>query len=94
MNKEHAAEESPGLQDAYTGLASALRVVEGGDRAVPSQAIAVYKESSQQVKARIAEWARFKQTRLAQLNQKLRDANFSPIAIAEIEQQVEFLISR
>src|SRR5208337_4012666 len=94
MNKEHAADDGPGLQDAYTGLASALRVVESGDRAVPSQAIAVYKESSQQVKAGIAEWARFKQTRLAQLNQRLRDANLAPIAIAEIERQVEFLISR
>jgi hypothetical protein len=61
---------------------------------VPAQAIAVYKESSQQVKARIAEWDRFKQTRLAQLNQQLRDANFAPIAIAEIEQEVEFLMSR
>jgi hypothetical protein len=61
---------------------------------VPSQAIAVYRESSQQVKARIAEWIQFKQTKLAQLNQQLREANFAPIAIAEIEQQVEFLISR
>ena len=93
-NKEYAAEGSPGLQDAYTGLASALRVVEGGDRVVPSQAIAVYGESSQQVKARIAEWTGFKQTKLAQLNQQLREANFAPIAIAEIEQQVEFLMSR
>ena len=93
-NKEHAAEESPGLQDAYTGLASALRVVEGGDRVVPSQAIAVYRESSQQVKARIAAWTQFKQTKLAQLNQQLREANFAPVAIAEIEQQVEFLMSR
>jgi photosystem II stability/assembly factor-like uncharacterized protein len=81
-NKEHAT-EGPGLQDASTSLASALRVVESGDRAVPSQAIAVYKESSQQVKARVAEWGRFKQVRLAQLNQQLRAANFAPIAIAE-----------
>jgi len=93
-NKEHAADEGPGLQDAYAGLASALRVVESGDRAVPSQAIAVYQESSQQVKARIAEWARFKQTRLAELNQHLREANFAPISIAEIGRQVEFLMSR
>ena len=93
-NKEDAGEAGPGLQDAYTGLASALQVVEGGDRAVPSQAIAVYKESSPQVKAGIAEWARFKQTRLAQLNQQLREANFAPIVIAEIEQQVEFPMSR
>jgi hypothetical protein len=93
-NKEHAVEAGPGLQDAYAGLASALRVVESGDRAVPSQAIAVYQESSQQVKARIAEWGRFKQTRLAQLNQQLREANFDPISIAEIEERVEFLTSR
>jgi hypothetical protein len=61
---------------------------------VPSQAIGVYEESSQQVKARIAEWAQFKQARLAQLNQQLREANFAPIATAEIERQVEFLMSR
>ena len=93
-NKQHAPEDSPGLKTAYTGLTSALRVVESGDRAVPSQAIAVYQESSPQIKARIADWARFKQTRLAQLNQQLREANFAPIAIAEIEQQVESLTSR
>jgi hypothetical protein len=93
-NKERTAEDSPGLQSAYTGLASALRVVEGGDRAAPSQAIAVYKESSPQIKARIAEWARFKQTRLAQLNQQLIEAKLDPVSIAEIEQQVEFLMSR
>jgi hypothetical protein len=93
-NKEDAAERAPGLQDAYADLASALRVVESGDRAVPSQAIAVYEESSQQIKARIAEWAGFKQTRLVQLNQQLREANFAPIAIAEIEERVEFLTSR
>ena len=94
VNTEHATEEGPGLEEAYAGLASALRAVESGDRAVPSQAIAVYTESSQQVKARIAEWARFKQTRLAQLNQQLHDANLAPIAISEMEQQIEFLMSR
>ena len=93
-NKEHTAGEGAGLQDAYTGLASALRVVENGDRAVPSQAIAVYNESSAQIKARIAEWARFKETRLVQLNQQLREAGLASVAIAEIEQQVEFLKSR
>ncbi len=92
-NKEHAGDGS-GLQDAYTALASALRVVESGDRAVPSQAIAVYEHSSPQVKARIAEWGQFKQARMAQLNQQLREANLAPIAIAEIEQQIEFLVSR
>jgi hypothetical protein len=31
---------------------------------------------------------------LAQLNQQLREAHVAPIAIAEIERQVEFLMSR
>jgi photosystem II stability/assembly factor-like uncharacterized protein len=84
-NKDYVAKEGPGLQGSYAGLDSALRVVEGGDRVVPSQAIAVYRESSQQVKARIAEWTKFKETKLAQLNQQLRESNFAPIAITEIE---------
>ena len=62
MNKEPAEQRAPDCRMLTHGLASALRVVESGDRAVPSQAIAVYKESSQHAKARIAEWTRFKQT--------------------------------
>jgi len=92
--QEAAAGQGSGLQEAYTGLASALQVVESGDRGVPAQAIAVYKESSQGVKARIAEWSAFKQTRLPQLNQKLREGKLAPIDISEIEQEVEFLMSR
>ena len=83
-----------GLADANTGLASALRVVEEGDRATPSQAVAVYEESSPNVKAGIAEWDRFKQTKLAEINRQLRDAGMTPVAMAEIEEQVEFLVSR
>jgi photosystem II stability/assembly factor-like uncharacterized protein len=81
-NKEHTT-DGPGLQDAYTALATALRVVESGDRAAPSQAVAVYEESSRQVKARIAEWTRFKQTRVEQLNQQLRASKVGPLAIAD-----------
>jgi photosystem II stability/assembly factor-like uncharacterized protein len=73
--------QAPGLRDAYTGLASALRVVENGDRVAPSQAIAVYQESSQQVKARIAEWDHFKHTQLENLDQQLRQANLPPVRI-------------
>jgi hypothetical protein len=93
-NKETAEDQTPGVQDAYTSLASGLRVVESGDRAAPSQAIAVYRESSQLVKARMGEWTSFKQIKLPQLNQKLRDGNLARIAISEIEQEVEVLISR
>jgi photosystem II stability/assembly factor-like uncharacterized protein len=87
-------EQAAGLQDAYMDMASALHVVGGGDRAVPSQAITLYEESSQVVKTRIAEWTSFKKTKLPQLNQKLRDGNLTPITISEIEEEVEFLMSQ
>jgi photosystem II stability/assembly factor-like uncharacterized protein len=94
LNKKVAPEAEVGLQAAFTDLASALHVVEGGDRVAPSQASAVYEESSQNVKAGIATWTKFKQLRLAQLNQKLKEANIAPIEISEIEQEVQFLMSR
>ncbi len=94
MNKEHPTEEGPGLQDAYNALVSVLRVIESGDRAVPSQALAVYQEFSPQAKLRVAEWAKLEQTRLVELNQRLREADFAPLAIAEIEREVESLVSR
>ena len=84
-NKQAAEPQPEALQDAYTGLASALHVVEGGDRTVPSQAIAVYKESSLRVKGGIAQWATFKQAKLPELNQKLREAGFAPLTISKIE---------
>ena len=93
-NKAAPADKAPGLQEAYAGVASALRVVEGGERAAPSQAIALYEQSSHYVKARIAEWATFKQARLPEINRKLRQENMAPIVISEIEQEVEFLMSR
>ncbi len=75
-NKDAPSEEQNlGLQIAYKRLASALLVVETSDRAIPPQAIALYKEAIPQVKAGIAEWKNFKQTRLAQLNQQLREAS-------------------
>ncbi len=92
--KNDDPKRTAGLQDAYNNLASALRVVERGDRGAPSQAIAVYEESSRQVKVRIGEWAAFKQTKLSQLNQRLRENSLAPIAISQIEQEVEFVMSR
>jgi len=95
LNKELTQERpGAGLQSGSSELASALRVVESGDRAVPSQAISVYKESSQYVKEGIVEWSNFKQTKLAQINQKLREESLPPIAISEIENEVQFLMSR
>ena len=93
-SKDNKEQQPAGLQDGYSEMVSALHVVEGGDRAVPAQAIAVYQESSQRVKIGIAAWAKFKETKLPQLNQQLREGNLPAIAISEIEQEVEFLMSR
>jgi hypothetical protein len=87
-------EQAGGLQEGFTRLTSALRAVQNGDRGVPSQAIAVYDESSARVKTRMAEWTAFKQTKLPALNRKLREGKLTPIAISQIEEEAESLMSR
>jgi hypothetical protein len=84
-----SASNAVGLQNASAGLASALAVVESGDRAVPSQAIALYQESSQAMKQRIADWNHVKTNWLPQLNQHLRQANMTPIAVSEAAEEAE-----
>ena len=82
-----ATDQSPGLQEAYQGLTSALRVVESSDRTVPSQAIELYKLSSQQVKASLHEWTTFKRETLPALNRQLRDSNLGAISVSEVEKE-------
>jgi photosystem II stability/assembly factor-like uncharacterized protein len=89
-----ASGRTGGLENGFSDMVSALRVVEGGDRTVPSQAIAVYNQSKLRVQAATAEWGNFKTSKLLQLNRKLSERNLAPIAISEIEQEVEFLMSR
>jgi photosystem II stability/assembly factor-like uncharacterized protein len=83
-----------GLDAANTALASALRVVEGSDRTIPSQAIELYHQSDEVAKARIAEWTRIKGADLVQLNEALRKAGVPPLQISEIEREVEYLVSQ
>jgi len=54
----------------------------------------VYKESNKQINEGIVEWSAFKQTRLPQLNQQLREGSLVAIAISEIEQEIQLLVSR
>jgi hypothetical protein len=58
-------------------------VVESSDRPVPSQAIALYHESSEALKLRVSEWDHVKTNWLPQLNQHLRRNNFAPIAFGD-----------
>ncbi len=67
-----------GLETASAGLAAALRVVEGSDRTLPSQAIELYQQSDEAAKARMAEWAKLKTTQLAQFNDALQKAGVRP----------------
>jgi len=86
---EDPAGNTAGLENASAGLTSALAVVESGDRAAPSQAIALYHESSQALKLRIADWNHVKTNWLPQLNQHLRQNHMPPIAISEVAEEVE-----
>jgi hypothetical protein len=46
------------------------------------------------MKTHTADWNAYKRTKLPALNEMLRDGNLAPIAISEIEQEVDRLISR
>jgi hypothetical protein len=83
-----------GMESANTGLAAALRVVESGDRAVPSQAMELYREADQVAKAQLAEWTNLKSTQIAKLNQALQQAGMGTVQVSVIEQQTEYLMSQ
>ena len=69
-----------GLQAASSGLQSALRVVESGDRAVPQQALEVYRLSAEAAKARLTEWQKLKKGEVAELDQSLAKAGLPRVA--------------
>ena len=82
------------LTTANSGLTSALGVVEVGERTPPAQALEVYRLAKQSAAAKEEEWARLKTHDLATLNQHLQSANVTPVAISEIQQQVDYLMTR
>ena len=75
--------KTEGLENVSSGLASTLAVVESSDRPVPSQAIALYQESADALKLRVGDWNHVKTNWLPQLNQHLRQHNFTPIEFSE-----------
>ncbi len=83
-----------GLESANTGLSSALRVVEGGNRTVPSQAVALYHEADQAATVAIAAWTELKSTELVKLNQALLKAGGGTVQISEIELELEYWMSQ
>jgi photosystem II stability/assembly factor-like uncharacterized protein len=83
-----------GMENAYADLLSELHAVESGDRSVPSQAIDAYDSTSPQIEARVREWAAFKQSKLEELNRRLRAAGQSAITISQIEWEIGDLMTR
>ena len=75
-----------GLEDANTGLSSALRVVESGDRTAPAQAHDVYEQARGKAKEKLAEWKEFKHKQLRPLADELKKAGLPPMAIATEEE--------
>lgn len=89
-----AKPETMGLEAATNGLQSVLRVVEGGDRTTPQQAIEVYRLSDDAAKTGIAEWKKLKAGELTEFNGAVEKAGLQPIPISAIEVEVEDLMSQ
>jgi photosystem II stability/assembly factor-like uncharacterized protein len=83
-----------GLDEANTALTAALHVSESSDRTIPTQALELYAQAHDATIARGEEWDRLKKGPLAELNQQLKLQHLAPIAIAEIEQEVYYLMTR
>ncbi len=89
-----SAKKLMGLDEANTALTAALHVSESSDRATPTQALELYAQAHDATTARVEEWARLKKGPLAELNQQLKLQSLAPITIAEIEQEVYYLMTR
>ncbi|HLV85920.1 MAG TPA: hypothetical protein VKV39_03015 [Candidatus Sulfotelmatobacter sp.] len=77
MEGEKEPQHLTGLLHADNGLASALRVVESSDRAVPAQALDVYDEASKAFLQGREQW-KVLQTQLKLIDSKLRALGLEP----------------
>ena len=82
-----------GLESASMGLASALRVVESGNRAIPSQAMKLYREANKVASEGIAQWTHLKSSQLAKLNEGLQKAGITTIQVSWVEEEAEYISS-
>ncbi len=89
-----ATPDAMGLAAASGGLQSVLRVVEGGDRTTPQQALDVYKLSDDAAKSRIAEWKTLKSSGLAEFNNAIKKAGLPAIDVAAVEMETDSLVAQ
>lgn len=83
-----------GLDNANSGLLAALRVVEGGNRTTPAATIELYNQSRQAFSSRAQQWQEFKTSEIPKLNQDLQSGGAEPIRISEIEEEIDYLMTR
>ncbi|HLZ98738.1 MAG TPA: hypothetical protein VKP66_12445, partial [Steroidobacteraceae bacterium] len=83
-----------GLDAANGELTTALNAVESSDRRAPSQALAVYELARTAAHGKLARWAALKSGPLAALNLRLKTQGLPPIAITEIEREIDYLMTR
>ncbi|HEY0760151.1 MAG TPA: hypothetical protein VGD59_12945 [Acidisarcina sp.] len=83
-----------GLLPANAALTTALRVVESGHRETPASALVIYEQARKTAAEREKDWSRLKSIDVPRLNRQLEDLKLEPIQITEIEQQVEYLMTR
>ncbi len=69
-----------GLAAASSALASALRVVESGDRTAPSQALEVYRLADEAAKASLGDWQKLQLGALTELNRSLQSQGLSVVS--------------
>jgi photosystem II stability/assembly factor-like uncharacterized protein len=89
-----SADIAMGLEVANTALTAALHVTESSDRTAPSQGLELYEEAHKASSARVKEWAALKRGALAELNQQLKAHGLVQVGIAEIEHEVDYLMTR
>jgi photosystem II stability/assembly factor-like uncharacterized protein len=75
-----------GLEAATSGLQSVLRVVEGGDRTTPQQALDAYQIVDEAAKRGVEAWKQLKGGDLAAFNQAMQKAGLQPITMLVVEQ--------
>jgi hypothetical protein len=88
------ANHALGLEGANGALAAALRAVESSDRAIPAQTEELYQQAKAAAESKTVEWRRLKSGDLPQLNRELQQAGIAPVNISEIEEGVEYLMTR
>ncbi len=77
-----------GLASASSALASALRVVESGDRTTPAQALEVYRLADEAAKASLADWQKLQSGPLAELNRSLQSQGLASSCCVESDESL------